>query len=115
MIKKTHFKKVELEKITIPGAENASIRWLIAEKDGAENFALRMFELEKDGHTPLHTHSWEHEVYALEGEGAIRTDEEDFDLKPGDIAFVPPNEEHQFVNKGEGLFKFLCIIPIIKD
>ena len=111
---KKHYSEIELEKVTIPGAENASIRWLIAEKDNAPNFALRMFELEKDGCTPYHSHTWEHEIYTLEGEGAIVTEDGEISLKPGDSALITPNEEHNFVNKTDKVFKFLCVIPIPK-
>jgi mannose-6-phosphate isomerase-like protein (cupin superfamily) len=32
-------------------------------------------------------------------------------LMPGNAVFVPGEELHQFRNRGEGIFKFLCIVP----
>ncbi|MCK5223540.1 cupin domain-containing protein [Candidatus Calescamantes bacterium] len=112
MVIRKHFAEVELEKVDMEGATGTSIRWLIAKKDGAENFAMRMFELEKDAHTPEHVHEWEHEVFVLEGSGVLATEDGDFSLNPNDFAFVPDMRLHQFRNTGDGVFKFLCVVPI---
>jgi len=50
-------------------AEKASVRWVIAEKDGAKNFFMRVFEIEPGGYTPLHHHPWEHEMFVCAGKG----------------------------------------------
>jgi quercetin dioxygenase-like cupin family protein len=50
------------------------IRKLITKHIGANNFVMRLFEIEPEGNTPLHTHPWEHEVFILEGEGAVLTE-----------------------------------------
>ena len=44
-MKLKHYTEVELEDVTMEGAEGAKIRWLISEKDGAPNFATRLFEV----------------------------------------------------------------------
>ncbi len=115
MVVKKHFTEVTEEKVDVAGAKNATIRWLIAKKDGADKFALRMFVLKKDGFTPEHSHNWEHEIFALEGEGMLATEEGDLPLKPGDFAYVPPMALHQFRNRGAADFKFLCIIPVMPE
>ena len=97
--------------INMDGAEGVFIRWLIGEDSGAPNFYLRLFELEPGGHTPFHTHSWEHEVFVLEGKGSINTEKESFPVERSSFALVSPEEKHQFENKGNTPFKFLCIIP----
>jgi len=75
--------------------------------------ALRILQCGKGGYTPLHSHDWEHEVFVLDGEGAL-VDENgnEMPLKKDYLAFVPPNETHQFRNTGDGDFVFLCVIPI---
>jgi quercetin dioxygenase-like cupin family protein len=78
---------------------------------GAENFAMRLFEMEPGGYSPLHSHAWEHEVFILEGEGIVQSGGEERKFRPGDVIFIPPNEEHQFKNTGEKVVKFLCLIP----
>ena len=97
--------------VDIEGAKDVGIRWLISKEDGAENFALRMFELEPGGHTPLHTHSQEHEVFVLEGEGTFIFEGQEHPFGAEYVIFVPPNKEHRFKNTGNSLLRMLCIIP----
>ena len=85
-------KDVKSEKL----AEGVRIRWVISEKDGAENFYMRVVEVEPgtEGH-PLHDHPYEHEMYILEGEGAVVGEAGEKPFKSGDVIFIPPNEKHQ--------------------
>ncbi len=92
-------------------AKNTKIRWMLGPKDNVPNFYLRVFDLEKGGESPYHNHPWEHEVFILEGKGYLRTEEKNYDFKPYDVLYVPPGTQHQFVNKGDGLLRFICIIP----
>ncbi len=85
---------------------------LIGADDGAVNFAMRRFTLEPGGHTPDHTHPWEHEVYVLAGRGEVVFSDGSAPVEPGDFAFVPPMDEHQFVNTGDVPFEFLCVVPM---
>jgi quercetin dioxygenase-like cupin family protein len=96
------------------GAEKVNVRWLITREMGAPNFAMRLFEVGKGGCSPFHSHSWEHEVFILEGEGSVMTDEGPKKFKQGDAIFVLPNEKHQFRNEGKDTLKFLCMVPIEK-
>ena len=106
------YDEVKLEDVKEDGAKNVKIQWLIDEKVG-KTFAMRRFVVAKGGHTPLHHHDWEHGVFVLAGEGAlVDKDGNEHPLKPGYFAFVEPNEIHQFVNKGEEDFIFLCVIPL---
>ena len=106
-------KAVNIEKsaVEVEGAEGVEIRWLISKADGAENFAMRMFEVQPGGHTPLHTHSHEHEVFVLEGEGVFVYDGQDHPFGPEYVVFVPPNKEHRFKNVGNSVLRMLCLIP----
>lgn len=110
-MKVVHYTDVELEPVYAEGAKGAKIRWLIAQKDGAPNFALRMFEVEPGGQTPYHTHDWEHELYVLDGQGALLTERGEFAFATNDVMYVDPNMMHAFKNTGDGVLKFLCIIP----
>jgi quercetin dioxygenase-like cupin family protein len=91
------------------------IRKLITKYIGANNFVMRLFEIEPEGNTPLHTHPWEHEVFILEGEGAVFNGVESSPFKTNDVVFIPPDERHQLKNTGKTLLKFLCLIPYIKE
>jgi quercetin dioxygenase-like cupin family protein len=93
------------------GAKDVEIRWLISREHGAPNFAMRMFELQPGGHTPLHTHSQEHEVFILDGEGTFVFEGQQHPFGAEYVIFVPPNKEHRFVNTGDSLLRMLCVIP----
>ena len=102
----------EVERKLVEEAKNTYIRWLIGEDLNPPTFYMRLFEVEEGGETPYHTHDWEHEVFVLEGEGAVRNEKgELIPLRPGSFVLVRPNEKHQFINTGSGVLKFLCLIP----
>lgn len=111
-MKVKHYSDVLNEDANMEGAVGASIRWILGPKDDMPNFYLRMIEVETGGNTPRHRHPYEHEVYVLEGQGElIDPDGKPLELWPGNVAYVAPDELHQFRNTGDGVFRFLCIIP----
>ncbi len=110
-MKLVNYQDVTLEDVNVEGSSATKIRWMISQKDNAPNFALRMFEVGPGGHTPFHQHDWEHEVFVLEGNGAFVTDDGEKPFSTWDVIYVDPNIMHQFKNTGEGMMRFLCIIP----
>ncbi len=90
---------------------HAEKRVLIGKNQGAKNFAMRRFTLGEGGCSPRHTHPYEHEVYVLAGKGAVRSDGAEVRLALGDYVFVPPSDDHQFVNAGKEPFEFICVVP----
>jgi quercetin dioxygenase-like cupin family protein len=104
------YDEVKKEEVTAEGAEGVSIRWLIGKETDAP-FYLRHFEVRPGGRTPYHNHPWEHEVYVLEGNGQLNTQQGPIPLEKGSFALVSPDEEHQFENTGTTTFAFLCAIP----
>lgn len=87
-------------------------RILVGPSNDAPNFSMRKFTVGPGGCSPYHTHPWEHEVYVLAGKGEVRFAGGSQAVQPGDFAFVPPNDEHQFVNIGDESFEFLCMVPL---
>lgn len=108
-----HHTKVEAEEMTAP-AKGVKVRWLITEEMGAPNFAMRQFSVEPGGSSPRHSHPWEHEVFILKGSGIVTGEDGEEPIKSGDVVFVPPDEEHQFINTGYEELSFLCLIPHIQ-
>jgi len=106
---------IEAQDIIMEGVKNVRKRSLITEKDGAPNFALRLFELGLGGNTPYHKHPWEHEVFVLDGNGEVISEDGNEALGEGSVVFVPGEQFHQFKNTGERPFKFLCIVPLEGD
>lgn len=105
----------EQSDVTMEGAAGAKMRMLVGHDDGAPNFHMRHFEVAPGGHTPHHSHDYEHEIIVLKGNGVAKSEQGDRDMNPGDVIFVPANEMHQFVPKGDAPLEFICLIPAPKD
>ncbi|HEX7344554.1 MAG TPA: cupin domain-containing protein [bacterium] len=93
------------------GAQKARIAVLIGPEEGAPNFVMRRIELDEGGCTPHHAHNWEHVVYILEGQGKLKGEKGELELKPGSSVLVLANERHQFVAESDKPLVFLCSIP----
>jgi quercetin dioxygenase-like cupin family protein len=107
---KQHYLEVAPEVFAeTPGA---SLRWVIGEQEGAPHFAMRVGELQEGASTPLHSHDFEHEVFVLSGLGKVFAGGQELAVREGDAVFIPPMEEHRFVNQGHDLFRFICCIPL---
>ncbi|MFQ6126313.1 MAG: cupin domain-containing protein [Candidatus Heimdallarchaeota archaeon] len=108
-----NYKDVKLETIDhlLPGTKGAKIRWLIGD-DVGKNSLLRRYDFEPNATIPLHQHSHEHEMYILEGQGAVIGKDGEKTVGPGDFVYIESNEIHGFKNKSDTEpFVFLCIIP----
>ncbi|MBN1883940.1 MAG: cupin domain-containing protein [Candidatus Krumholzibacteriota bacterium] len=104
-------RSIEASPVTAEGARDVTIRWLIAAEDGAERFHMRLFEIAPGGRTPRHAHDWEHEVYVLEGTGTLLFEGAKHPIAPGRVVFVPGGSEHSFMNTGDAVLAFLCLVP----
>jgi len=109
-----HYTDIPAEKPHMADAQ-ATIRWLIAEKDKAPNFAMRVIEIASRGERiPLHAHDYEHEIFILDGAGMALHPDGDRPVRVGDFVYVAPGEKHGFLNTGDEPFRFICVIPIQK-
>ena len=106
--------EVELTPVDMPGAEGVSMRVMAGRDDGAPTFAMRQFRVVPGGCTPRHAHDYEHEVFILEGGGQLHLAGEDRAIKPGDVAYIPCDTEHQF-RAGDGGLRFLCLSPVTRN
>lgn len=96
-----------------PESPGASLRWVIGEKEAAPTFSMRVAELQPGASTPGHSHDWEHEIFVLSGQGKVGAGGEEVLLEEGDAVFIPPMEEHRFVNDGDDVLRFICAIPLL--
>jgi len=69
----------------------------ITAKDGAPGFAMRLFEIDPGGNTPEHSHSWEHEVFIIGGNGFVLEGNRKIPVEKEDFILVPQDELHQFI------------------
>ncbi len=109
-MKVVHYQDIVSTRIDNEKARGISGRVVIGSADGAP-FCMRVFEIEKDGHTPRHTHPWEHEIFFHNGQGQVYCRGEWHAVRPGSVAFVKENEEHQIKNAGGEPLIFVCLIP----
>jgi quercetin dioxygenase-like cupin family protein len=100
----------EVEAKNVPAGQSTTIQVLISAQEGP-NFALRKFTMLPGGGMPLHTNTVEHEQYVLNGQAHITIGDQAFDVRQGDVVFIPEGVPHSYQNTGDDAFAFLCIIP----
>ena len=93
------------------GSSGAFITILIGPEDGSKNIIMRKIRLRPGGHTPLHEHPHEHVVHIEKGRGfVVSPTGEEIEVAAGQSLFVAGDEKHQFKNKSQDDFEFLCTI-----
>lgn len=102
---------VAVEAYNTDGAVGGSRQVVIGERDGAVNFCLRYYEIAPGGQSSFDRHQHDHGVYVLRGAARLMMGREVYEIGPGDIVYIPPNEQHQFKNTGDEPFGFLCAVP----
>ena len=100
----------DVEVVDVPSGIKTSKQVLISTQE-APNFALRRFIMEPGGGMPRHTNTVEHEQYVLTGKARIGIADQVFEVKKGDVVFIPENVPHWYQNIGDETFEFLCIVP----
>lgn len=106
-----HYRDVEAKQITVEGASDVTIRWLMSDRHGTPHFQMRLFEVGPGGGTPLHTHEWEHEVFIVKGTGKIVLQDGERPFSEGHYAFIPAGVLHSFRNTGTSVMQFICVVP----
>ena len=97
--------------VEMAGAKGVRKQVLLGPEDGSHLIVVRCFTVAPGGHTPRHQHGYEHLVRVLSGHGtAVDGKGAEHALEPGRNIFVAPDEEHQFVNRGNEPFVFTCTI-----
>ena len=104
----------DVEAKDVLAGKDTTIQVLISSKEGP-NFALRRFTMQKGGGMPRHTNTLEHEQYVLRGHARISIGDDTYEVKAGDVVFIPEGVIHSYQNLGEEPFEFLCVIPNKED
>ncbi len=104
----------EVEAVAVSGGVKTTKQVLISAQE-APHFAMRRFVMEPGGGMPRHTNTVEHEQYVLGGKARIGIGEEVFEVKAGDVVFIPAEVPHWYQNIGDEPFEFLCIVPNLPD
>jgi quercetin dioxygenase-like cupin family protein len=80
-----------------------------------DDHVMRVFTVKPGAASPFHQHDWPHYVIFLNGKAAGDIDGAKVDLAKGDYAYVPPNVDHNFSNRGDEDLVFICIVPTRGD
>jgi quercetin dioxygenase-like cupin family protein len=79
------------------------------------NFQMRRFVIQPGGSIPAHTNSVEHEQYVLGGAGRVGIGKQVYEVKAGDVLFIPPGAPHWYETVGDAPYEFLCLGPNGED
>ena len=104
----------DIQPQVVKNGDLATMQVLISAQEGP-NFAMRRFVMEQGGGMPNHTNTVEHEQYVLRGHASIGIGDETYEVRAGDVVFIPQGVPHWYQNLGEENFEFLCIIPNKED
>ncbi|HEY9213816.1 MAG TPA: cupin domain-containing protein [Ancylobacter sp.] len=72
---------------------------LVTRKVGAMGFINGITIFEPNAAIPMHSHNCEESVMLLEGDAFAEIDGVQYELKAGDISYIPANLPHRFVNR----------------
>jgi|APSaa5957512622_1039677.scaffolds.fasta_scaffold69174_1 quercetin dioxygenase-like cupin family protein len=93
-------------------AKGASGKILIGNAEGAEHFVFRYFCIAPGGYSTLQDHhAHDHGVMILHGHAQVSIEDEQYELKPRDIIYISPWEQHSLAAIGDQPMGFLCVIP----
>lgn len=106
-----HEKDLQGVKLDGTALKNVVKKVLVSPEEGWEGYVMRVFDLEAEGYSPRHSHPWPHINYILKGKGILHIDGTDHEVEEGSYAYVPGDKLHQFINRGSGVFSFICIVP----
>ncbi len=93
------------------------LQWLVGKAESAPTFAIRYFEIPPGGTSTPEQHPYEHGIIVVRGQATVVLGEahSETNLDPMDVAFIPPDEFHQFQNRGKEVFGAFCIIPAYRQ
>jgi quercetin dioxygenase-like cupin family protein len=93
------------------GAGKGTERQVLIGSDEAPNFAMRRFIMQPGGGIPAHTNTVEHEQFVLRGRAKVGIGDDVYDVKAGDVAFIPAGTPHWYEVEGDEPFEFICVVP----
>jgi len=103
-----------IPKKAVEAGKATSMQVLIS-AETAPNFAMRCFTIERGGSMPEHTNTVEHEQYVLSGRATVSIAGKIYQVKQGDVVFIPAGKPHWYRTVGPEAFRFLCLVPNKRD
>ncbi|NOZ06057.1 MAG: cupin domain-containing protein [Chloroflexi bacterium] len=92
-----------------------TVRQVLIGPEEGPHFAMRRFIMEPGGGMPNHTNTVEHEQFVLQGRAQIGVGDKVYNVKEGDVVFIPADVPHWYRVEGDETFAFLCVVPNLPD
>jgi quercetin dioxygenase-like cupin family protein len=109
-----HSLQEQIIKLDKEGFSDVKARFLLTATEGCQNYALRLIEIGLGGYTSYHCHKEEHEMFIIQGQGMVISENENKTIvSNGDALFIASREYHQIKNTGNTPLKLICTIPIL--
>ena len=86
-------------------------RRVLAADDGAVNYIMAYRGLDPGSTAPKHAHPGEHLGFVIEGTCILQVDGQDYTVRRGDVALVPPNSEHEWRSNSDTKAAWLVFNP----
>ena len=86
-------------------------RRVLGADDGAVNYVMAYRGLDPGSTAPKHSHAGEHLGFVLEGTCILQVDGQDYTVRQGDVALVPPNSEHEWRSNSDAKAAWLVFNP----
>lgn len=83
---------------------------ITSREDDAPNFSMRLFKIGPNGYTSSHKHSYEHEIYILEGDGFVYMGDDKIRIEKDNCFIIQPYEKHQLLAGKNGM-NVICLVP----
>jgi quercetin dioxygenase-like cupin family protein len=99
-----------IAKKPVQAGSGTSMQVLIG-ADIAPNFVMRRFIMEPGGGMPNHTNTVEHEQFILRGRASVGIGQDIYEVKSGDVVFIPKGIPHCYKAEGNEPFEFICVVP----
>ena len=104
----------EFPREPVKGGKHTERQVLIG-PDQAPHFAMRRFVMQPGGGIPRHMNTVEHEQYVLRGQARIGVGDEVYDVRVGDVTYIPAGTPHWYEVTGGEPFEFICVVPNAPD
>ena len=86
-------------------------RRVLTADDGAVNYIMAYRGLDPGSTAPKHAHAGEHLGFVIEGTCILQVDGQDYTVRQGDIALVPPHAEHEWRSNSDAKAAWLVFNP----
>jgi quercetin dioxygenase-like cupin family protein len=93
-------------------SKSATGKIILGNDDGAPHFVFRYFCIQPGGYSAREDfHFHDHGVMILHGRAIVRVDDEEAEVGPNDMIYIPGWHKHHFTVIGDEPMGFLCVIP----